>query len=225
MCCDHHAIALPQRGCQASRAAGQQRARRPPERAPGTACQHTTLYLHDGFQLSEQSLAHDARRAVFSAFFLCCRVVLWWLHCNCQAYDATHATMQLCYSGLLCSQDVSGPINAVGHSSSRTRVEQCAGRNGTAAALVGVEASTPQQSSASGCRHSGDTSDSFTTNRRYRRCDVFSFRARQAAAAPFCRCNAWPSATMQRLEARFFAPNVQYEWPCPWPGCRNESCL
>ena len=93
----------------------------------------------------------------------------------------------------------------------------------TAAALVGVESSTPQQGSASGCEHSGATSDSFTTDRRSRRYAVLSFRGRQAAAAPFCRCNAWPSATMLRLEARFFAPNVRCGRPCPWPGCRNET--
>ena len=92
----------------------------------------------------------------------------------------------------------------------------------TAAALVGVESSTPQQGSASGCEHSAATSDSFTTNRCFPRA-VLSFRGRQAAAAPFCRCNAWPSATMLRLEARFFAPNVRCVWPCPWPGCRNET--
>ncbi len=80
-----------------------------------------------------------------------------------------------------------------------------------------------QQDSASGCEHCGDTSDSFTTDHRFPRCAVFSFRAPQAAAAPFCRCNAWPSATMLRLEARFFAPNVRCVWPCPWPGCRNET--
>ena len=83
--------------------------------------------------------------------------------------------------------------------------------------------STPQQGSASGCEHSGATSDSFTTDRRSRRDAVLSFRGRQAAAAPFCRCNAWPSATMLRLEARFFAPNVRCGWPCPWPGCRNKT--
>jgi hypothetical protein len=185
-------------------AAGQQRARR----------------------LTEQSIAHDARRAVFS--LLLCRVVAALTHCNRQAYDAgvddagdalDHAAALL----LLCAQDVSGPINAVGKSSQRTRVVICAGRNDTAAALVAVEMSTAQHSSASGCEHSAATSDSFTTNRRSRRYAVFSFRGRQAAAAPFYRYNAWPSATMLRLEARFFAPNVWCVWPCPWLGCQNET--
>ncbi len=90
----------------------------------------------------------------------------------------------------------------------------------SAAALDGLESSTPQQGSASGC---GATIGSFTTDHRFPRCAVLSIRAPQAAAAPFCRCNAWPSATMLRLEARFFAPNVRCVWPCPRPGCQNET--
>ena len=154
------------------------------------------------------------------------------LRCDCNESSSCRATacrlnQRAGCCSLLSLHRVLDPMDAVGQSSGRTRaanarVEACH-LSCAAAALVGVESSTPQQGSGSGCEHSAATSDSFTTNRLSPRHAVLSFRGRQAAAAPFCRCNAWPSATMLRLEARFFAPNVRCVWPCPWPGCRNET--